>query len=113
MGEARRRALRGLQPRQVKAQVPIEELKDRVCECSCKAFTQVYGLKEIPSLYSPSGKMETMMLHVGFVCIACGKLMSLTAGQELPGTGVEGTGKDDGDGEKKPQEESNLVKLGG
>ena len=55
----------------------IDNLRDRTCECGGKIFTHALALKEVPSLYSPSGKYETIMSHIGFVCIGCGKRMSL------------------------------------
>jgi len=40
-------------------------------------FVQVLDLKEIPALYSPSGKPETAITPLGFICSQCGKIMSL------------------------------------
>jgi len=82
MGEAKKRAEAGLGPRQVKMQVPLAQLDDRQCECGSKAFIQIYGLKALPGLYSPSGKAETMMLHVGFACLVCGKTKPLSPDDE-------------------------------
>jgi hypothetical protein len=57
--------------------IPADQMKDRVCKCGGRLFISVFNLKEIPSIYSPSGKPESMMLQVGFVCAACGTQMSL------------------------------------
>lgn len=57
--------------------IPANLLEDRVCQCGGRLFISVFNLKEIPSIYSPSGKPESMMLQVGFVCAACGTQMSL------------------------------------
>ncbi len=62
---------------QMNINVPIEYLRDRLCKCGGKVFLQAMILKEIPALYSPSGKIETMMVQVGFKCEICGELMSL------------------------------------
>lgn len=62
---------------QMNVKVPLEQLKDRVCPCGSLVFSPAVTLKEIPSLYSPSGIPETAMSQVGFVCATCGELMSL------------------------------------
>jgi len=72
------------QPRQVKINVNPDQLKDRICECGGTYFTDGLRLKEIPALYSPSGKPETMMMKIGFICVGCGKLMSLRPEEEKP-----------------------------
>ena len=82
MGEAKKRAEMGLGPKQLKMQVPLAQLKDRECKCGSKAFLQVYGLKELPALYSPSNRAETMMVHVGFACLVCGKTKPLSPDDE-------------------------------
>lgn len=75
MGEAARRNLLGLQPKQM--QIDGDKLADRICSCGGKIFTDAMGLKELPPLLSPSGKYETVTIKVGFFCVGCGKLMSL------------------------------------
>ena len=80
MGEARRRLFGGgnqPRPQQVQMKVQLDQLKDRVCECGGAVFFQAFMLKEIPPVCSPSGQYETAMNHIGFTCIACGKLMTL------------------------------------
>jgi len=62
---------------QMKVNVPLDQLKDRVCPCGCLVFSQAVTLKEIPSLYSPSGVSETAITPVGFVCATCGELIPL------------------------------------
>lgn len=58
--------------------INADQLKDRVCsKCSGMIFSHALVLKEIPPLLSPSGKLETMMLPIGFVCVRCGTEMSL------------------------------------
>jgi hypothetical protein len=75
MGEAMRRNLLGLPPRQVN--INADQLKDRMCSCGGMFFTDALSLKEVPAMVSPSGKPETAMFKVGFVCVKCGKVMSL------------------------------------
>lgn len=85
MGESMRRKLMGLPPRQVN--INANELKDRVCPCGGMFFTDALSLKELPAMVSPSGKVETAMFKVGFICVACGKLLSLMPeepGEEKP-----------------------------
>ena len=62
---------------QMNINIPLKQLKDRVCSCGGTVFISAVALKEIPALYSPSGKVETAITQVGFVCCGCGKLMSL------------------------------------
>lgn len=57
--------------------IPADQLKDRICECTNTVFIVALNLKEVPTLYSPTGKPETMMLQVGFLCSNCGKMMPL------------------------------------
>jgi len=63
--------------KQMKVNVPMDQLKDRVCECGGQLFISAVGLKELPALYSPSGQVESAVIPVGFVCCGCGAFMSL------------------------------------
>lgn len=96
MGEAVRRNLLGLPPRgnmkPMQLQIDGDKLKDRICECGGKVFTNALTLKELPAIQSPSGQPETAMAQVGFVCVGCGKVMSVRP---------------------EPKEESKLVIVGG
>jgi hypothetical protein len=74
MGEAKRRQDMGFIPRNIN--VKAEDLQDRVCECRGKIFTDAIRLKEIPMVVT-GGRAETMMIKIGFICVKCGKLMSL------------------------------------
>jgi len=74
MGEARRRRDMGMGPKKIN--VDAESLQDRVCECGGKYFTDAMRLKEIPMVIT-GGRPETMMIKLGFICVKCGKLMSL------------------------------------
>ena len=87
--------------------VDVNDLKDRVCiGCGSNLFADALRLKEIPAVYSPSGKPESLVVKVGFVCVGCGRIKSLRPGEE----------KEEGE-EKKPeepaQEKSNIIMLGG
>lgn len=57
--------------------VPLDQLKDRVCKCGGVIFVSALTLKELPPVYSPSGKYETSFIPAGFACIRCGALLSL------------------------------------
>jgi hypothetical protein len=79
MGESRRRKQMG---QQMNVNINANTLKDRVCsKCGGMVFTHALTLKEMPPLLSPSGKYETMMLPVGFVCVGCGTVMSMRPGE--------------------------------
>lgn len=93
MGEALRRSRLGLGPKTVN--IDGDSLPDRICPCGNAFFTDALRLKEISGLLSPSGHPETMMLKVGFICVACGQLLPLRPeepkkGSEIVLTGVEG-----------------------
>ena len=107
-----------IKPGQIKMNVNMNDLKDRICECGCKAFTKLFGLKELPILMSHTGHAETMMLHVGFICVACGKPMSMQPGDPAPGDPIDITppGADDktGPSQEPPEEKkSNIIIVGG
>jgi len=58
---------------QIKINVPLSELKSIVCyKCGNEHFAQAGQLKIVPSIYSPSGKEEVIMIQSGFLCVSCG-----------------------------------------
>ena len=57
--------------------IDANTLKDRTCVCGGFIFSNAVTLKELPPLLSPSGQIETLIAQVGFVCVLCGKTMSL------------------------------------
>ena len=57
--------------------IDANTLKDRTCTCGGFIFSNAVTLKELPPLLSPSGQIETLIAQVGFVCILCGKTLSL------------------------------------
>jgi len=70
----------GLKPRgpqNMTMNVPLDQLKDRVCPCGERVFVAFMTLKEMPAMCSPSGKMETAMSQVGFACVTCGLVIPL------------------------------------
>ena len=44
-----------------------------VCECGCKTFVQVYVLKKLSALISPTGRQEILDIPL-YKCSACGKI---------------------------------------
>ena len=97
-----------IKPGQIKMQFSMKDLKDRFCECGCKAFTQLYGLKELPLLMSSTGHPETMQLHIGFVCLGCGKPMSMRPGEPAPGDAIDIT-----PGKPEPEKEKSIIEVVG
>jgi len=73
MGESRRRQQMGQQTINIDAST----LKGRVCKCGGNIFTHALVLKELTPLLSPSGKYETIMIPLGFVCVGCGTVISM------------------------------------
>lgn len=61
----------------LQVRVPLDKLKDRVCECGNGIFTQIVALKVIPPMYSPSGIYESAITPIGFQCVGCGSIISL------------------------------------
>ena len=62
-------------PKQMNINIPVDQLKDRVCQqCGGGLFLSAMTLKNVPSLYSPTGHTETMQVHAGYLCTACGCL---------------------------------------
>ena len=57
--------------------IPLDQLKDRVCECGGFIFTSAVVLKELPAIYSPSGKADSLIQPAGFVCVRCGRIISM------------------------------------
>jgi hypothetical protein len=74
MGEANRRNRLG---RQTQVNVDASTLEDRVCKCGGMVFSHALSLKVMTPLISPSGQYETAMAPLGFVCVACGTVVSL------------------------------------
>jgi hypothetical protein len=62
---------------QIKMNVPLDQLKDKVCECGNALYIPALQLKIVPPLYSPSGQPEYVMLQVGFLCVNCGESIPL------------------------------------
>lgn len=58
--------------------IPLNQLKDRVCKCGGFIFVSAMILKEVPPIYSPTGGYETLMQPAGFVCALCGTVIPLT-----------------------------------
>lgn len=77
---------------QIKVNVPVSELKTIVCfKCGGEHFAQAGQLKVVPSVYSPTGKEEVIMIQSGFLCVSCGTPAQLK--------------------EPKKEEQSNIIKL--
>jgi len=57
--------------------IPMQQLKDRVCKCGGFIFVSALALKEVPPIYSTSGQYETAMQQVGFMCIQCGNVLPI------------------------------------
>ena len=57
--------------------IPIDQLKDRVCECGGFVFTSAVVLKELPAIYSPSGKPDSLIQPAGFMCARCGRVIPM------------------------------------
>ncbi len=85
MGEARRRNLIGLPPRntnQQQIQVNLDDAQQRQCTgCGCKYFITVITVHTVSAIISPIGKELTAQQSV-LVCLECKKLLTLQ--EEVP-----------------------------
>ena len=78
-------------------QIPTDQLKVLFCDCcGSDLFVPLMSLREIPMLYSPSGKPERIAIQAGFGCALCG----VTFGEGTKKKAVE-----EGVGEGQPGEE--------
>lgn len=70
----------------IKMNIPLSELNLRKCKCGGSIFIHALSLRIVPALYSPSGKPETIVLPIGFTCVACGEILSLVEGEDVLGS---------------------------
>ena len=84
--------------------IPLDQLKDRVCKCGGFIFVTALALKEVPTVYSPSGKPETAMQQVGFMCINCGEVLTVAPEEPKEDKSLLGESKS-----KKVNSESKIV----
>ena len=83
MGEARRRAELGLQPRMnhgqpQQIQVDLSKSPPRACACGCQYFQQAVTVHTISALISPTGQELTAQVPV-LICLECKALLPLGA----------------------------------
>jgi hypothetical protein len=50
--------------------VDLKSLEDVKCQCGCEFWEQIFAMKKIPVLQSPTGKEEFMPIPF-FVCKQC------------------------------------------
>jgi hypothetical protein len=50
----------------------INSLEDIKCECGCGFFEQIFAMKRVPALQSPTGREEILPIPF-MVCKQCGK----------------------------------------
>ena len=68
---------------QIKMTIGADKLDNVVCECGNIMFMTAIQLKDIPALYSPSGKPERLMIQSGFLCTNCGKMIPLRPDEKI------------------------------
>lgn len=70
--------------------IPIDEFNNLQCnKCGSLIFTQMFEIKVIPNLYSPSGDKMFMPNPLGIKCIECGEIEDFI---EIKLEGVEENG---------------------
>ena len=57
--------------------IPIDQLTEVACECGNAAFVTAIRLRNLPALYSPTGKKDYLAQPLGFLCSSCGKFMPI------------------------------------
>jgi hypothetical protein len=62
---------------QIKMNIPIDSLKDQICECTNALWLPAMQLKAVPPLYSQTGTPQYLMIQIGFLCTACGTRIPL------------------------------------
>ena len=74
-------------------------LKDIICECGCNVFVSMILLREVPFMYSKTGKNDEMSIQIGYACISCNKPRTTLPGVtfDAPKTLVGEDGKPIGD----------------
>jgi len=61
---------------QLEVNIPVKQLKQRICTCGGTVFVQMLSLREVPAIYSPTGNPDTWEELIGYVCSACGEVIS-------------------------------------
>ena len=60
-----------------KMNINLDNCPEIVCPCGGKEFAQLYKVKILPSVYSPSGQTGTVNIAHAFACVMCGKAMDI------------------------------------
>ena len=55
--------------------INMDNCPEIVCPCGAKEFVQLFKVRILPSVYSPSGKTGTVNIAHAFACCMCGKAM--------------------------------------
>ena len=56
--------------------VDINSLEQQICpDCDGKDCCEVFHLKLLPAMLSPSGKEQMLKLPIGYTCTVCGASM--------------------------------------
>ena len=76
--EKRKMAHSQVSPNMQQVKIDTNQLKERTCVCGSNLFTTGLSLREVPAFVSPTGKPETYMQHICFICAACGAILPLT-----------------------------------
>lgn len=55
----------------------LDNCPEIVCPCGAREFVQLFHIRILPSVYSPSGKTGTVNISHAFACSMCGKVMDI------------------------------------
>jgi hypothetical protein len=57
--------------------INLDNCPEIVCPCGGKEFAQLYKVRIMPAVYSPTGKTGTVNIAHAFACVLCGKAMDM------------------------------------
>jgi hypothetical protein len=58
--------------------INLDNCPEIACPCGAKEFVQLFKVRILPSVYSPTGKTGSVNIAHAFACSMCGKVMEMT-----------------------------------
>jgi hypothetical protein len=57
--------------------INLDNCPEIVCPCGAKEFVQLFKVRILPSVYSPTGKTGSVNIAHALACCMCGKAMDM------------------------------------
>lgn len=67
----------GNQSEKFNVNINLDNCPEICCPCGAKEFVQLFKVRILPSVYSPSGKTGSVNIAHAFACSMCGKVMDM------------------------------------